>query len=125
VRCVSRVIKAREDTVHPVPSPRRCNLSQWTNYFSAVLLLSAPGVPVMSRSCCNTQRTASRIRFNNEGAAELTHWGASQADDLPDCATCWSTDTFPGILLFNAFSVVHGHQRSSHGSDEPLYVILI
>jgi hypothetical protein len=38
-------------------------------------------------------------------------------------AVCPSTGTFPGILLFNALSVVHGHQCSGHGSDEPFHVI--
>ena len=31
--------------------------------------------------------------------------------------------TFPSILLSNTLSVVHGHQCSGHGSDEPFHVI--
>jgi len=34
-----------------------------------------------------------------------------------------SSSTFSSVLLSNALSVVHGHQCSSHGGDEPLHVI--
>jgi hypothetical protein len=41
------------------------------------------------------------------------------------CADCPSSATFSNVLLSNALSLVHGHQRSRHGSDKPLYAVLV